>query len=88
VTQLETAQRVGRILHAQGRLPSAEPKQLDLATIDGLIEHPAISKIARYMFAGNSRSAADRAKRLFSYGPTAPPLWDELEADLLASQQA
>jgi hypothetical protein len=88
VTQLETAKRVGQILHAQGRLSAPDPKQLDLATIDGLMQHRVIANIARYLFAANSRSSADRARKLFDFHPSQPGLWDELEADLAAAQKA
>lgn len=41
--------------------------------------------IATYMFAANSRTRADRAKKVLGYKPKAPSLWEVLEADIEAS---
>ena len=45
-----------------------------------------IPHIATYMFAANSRTRADRAKKVLGYEPSAPSLWETLEADLSLCQ--
>ncbi|EIN03917.1 NAD(P)-binding protein [Punctularia strigosozonata HHB-11173 SS5] len=80
-TQYDLAKASAKCLHAKGLILSPEPKQLSIEEIDGLLSDWKIPGIARYLFAGNSRTRPDRATKLFGYTSTAPTLWDVLEAD-------
>ena len=78
------AKAVGKVLKSHGRLNDAEPKQLPLDTVNGMMKSWGYPGIGSYMFAANSRSRADRAQNLFGYQPKAPSLWETMGADLLA----
>jgi hypothetical protein len=83
-SHLSVAKKVGSLMKKHGMCQNADPVELDLQTVDGLVEHPGFSHVGTYMFAANSRSRADRAKERFGYEPTAPGLMESLEEDLLA----
>ena len=76
------------MLKAHDIIDSGEPKSLPLEQVDRMMSAYGIPHIAAYMFAANSRTRADRAKRVFGYQPTAPSIWDSLEADFLVCTRA
>lgn len=69
--------------HGMGE--NSEPVELDLKTVDGLIQMPGFGSVGTYLFAANARSKADRASEKLGYVPTAKGLMECLEEDLLAS---
>ncbi|KAK5169040.1 uncharacterized protein LTR77_006349 [Saxophila tyrrhenica] len=82
-SQIEIARAAGRILKDQGRIESEEPMQVSLDQVNTMLGD-RMPGLGTYMFAANSRTRADRAKKLFGYEPSHPSLWDTMEADLLA----
>ncbi|KAK5687720.1 hypothetical protein LTS10_001860 [Elasticomyces elasticus] len=88
VSQKDIAIEAGKLLHAHGLLSTVEPKKLTLNEVSGLMEgHPYYPMIGTYLWAGNSRTRSHRAEKLFGYKPSAPTIWETLEADLLASAE-
>ncbi|KAK4892309.1 hypothetical protein LTR27_009143 [Elasticomyces elasticus] len=88
VSQKDIAIEAGKLLHAHGLLNTAEPKKLTLKEISGLMEgHIYYPMIGTYLWASNSRTRSHRAEKLFGYKPSAPTIWETLEADLLASAE-
>lgn len=82
-SQLDLAIEAGKILHKHGVVSDPEPIQVSLEKLDTMTTHPAFPKLARYLFASNSRTRAERAKKLFGYEGKAPGLLDVLESDIL-----
>ncbi|KAH7072569.1 NAD(P)-binding protein [Paraphoma chrysanthemicola] len=82
--QLSLARAVGAILHAQGVVPSPDPRQITLQELDtmatGILDYPPMG---RYLFASNSRTRADRAGQVWGYKGQEEGLFDGLEADVL-----
>lgn len=74
-------------MQSKGLIASAEPRSLPLEKVDGMMSAWGYPHIATYMFAANSRTRADRAKKVLGYKPKAPSLWEVLEADIEASLQ-
>lgn len=65
---------------------AAEPKQLPAADVDHMISIAGYdAPLGRYMFASNSRTVPDRAKRLFQYQAKHPNVFESMEADVLAA---
>ena len=85
-SQVDIARATAKILQKHGIIQTSEPKQLSLDQVDAKMSRFGVPHIASYMFAANSRTRADRATTVLGYKPSAPSLWDALEADLLASQ--
>ncbi|KAI8930827.1 hypothetical protein NX059_011848 [Plenodomus lindquistii] len=81
--QISLSRALGKILHAEGKIVDAEPKQVSLDTLDGIADIQWFPKLARYMFASNSRTRADRAGELFGYKGEAEGLMEALEKDVL-----
>ena len=84
VDQYTLAVALGSLLKKHNLIANPEPMQVSLNQLDAMLDYPAIPNISRYLFASNSRSKPDRAKRLFGYEPKAPGLLECLEADVLA----
>lgn len=82
-SQLDVAKVVGKVLHQQGVIQDPEPAPISLEQLDCLLKIPGYEKLARYLFASNSRSRADRAERLFEYKGEAPDLLNCVEDDVL-----
>jgi nucleoside-diphosphate-sugar epimerase len=82
-SQLDVANVVGRILHKQGDVADARPFPISLEQLDCLLKVPGYEKLARYLFASNSRTKAERAERLHGYKAEAPGLLESLESDVL-----
>ena len=83
-TQYDMAKAAGKILKQHGVLENEEPKQVSLEKVNGMLRHYGLPGIALYMYAANSRTRADRAKKVLGYEPSAPSIWETMEADLLA----
>ncbi|KAF2654419.1 nucleoside-diphosphate-sugar epimerase [Lophiostoma macrostomum CBS 122681] len=84
VDQLTLATALGSVLRKHAVIDNPEPLQVSLEQLDSMLENVPIPHISRYLFACNSRSRPDRAKKLFGYEPKAPGLLESLEADVLA----
>ncbi|KAH7130259.1 NAD(P)-binding protein [Dendryphion nanum] len=82
-SNLDIARATGEILKKHGVIENPEPVALPLDEIDALIDYPGYPLIARYLFAGNSRTRADRAKRLFGYEGREKTVLEALEEDIL-----
>ena len=48
-----------------------------------MLKLPGFEKLARYLFASNSRTRAERAEGLYGYKGEAPGLLESLEGDVL-----
>ena len=86
-SQLEFAKVTGDILKRHGLIEDAEPVQITLEQLDSMANLPGFPKLARYLFASNSRTRAERAEKLFRYKGEAPDLLQCLEADVLDAVQ-
>ena len=83
-SQIDVAKAVGGILHKHGVIKDAEPVQIGLEELDGMAAvYPAFPKLARYLFASNSRTRAERAGEKWGYKGEAPGLLESLEDDVL-----
>ena len=82
-SHLDFARAAGKILKAHGIVKSEEPRSLPLEQVDGMMSAWGVPHIGTYIFAANSRTRPDRAKKALDYEPKAPSLWDTMEADLL-----
>ncbi|KAJ7633097.1 nucleoside-diphosphate-sugar epimerase [Roridomyces roridus] len=77
----DIAQATGKTMASLGFIKSAELQELSVEQVNNLLGGNGLSL---YMFASNSRSAADRGRKLFDWKPTGPGFMELLEADLLA----
>ncbi|KAI9714874.1 MAG: hypothetical protein M1820_000163 [Bogoriella megaspora] len=84
VSQRSIADATGSVLAKHGIISTQPPKQVSLERVDEMIKSQRFPKLGTYMFAANSRTRADRARKVLGYEPKAPSLWQVLEADLLA----
>lgn len=82
-SQLDVANAVGRIMHGQGAISNPRPAPISLEQLDGMLVVPGYEKLARYLFASNSRTKAERAERLYGYKGEAPGLLESLESDVI-----
>ena len=82
-TQLDVARATGQVLYEHGVIPAAEPVSIDLTQLDSMANIPGFPRLARYLFASNSRSRPERAEKLFGYAPKATGLMETLESDIV-----
>jgi nucleoside-diphosphate-sugar epimerase len=82
-SQMDVARATGAILARNGIIESKEPKEVGLEELDSMVNIPGFPRLARYLFASNSRTRAKRAEGLFGYKGEAPGLLETLEADIL-----
>jgi hypothetical protein len=84
-SQLDVARATASILHRHGIIKSPEPVQVSLETLDSMANIPNFPKLARYLFASNSRTRSERAETLWRYYiiGEAPRLLETLESDIL-----
>ncbi|KAF2475454.1 NAD(P)-binding protein [Lindgomyces ingoldianus] len=85
VSQRDIAIAAGKILKKLGIIKNEEPFHASLDQIDTMCAERNYPGIARYLFASNSRTEAERAKKLFGYKPKAPTLLETLEDDILSA---
>ncbi|KAF2249754.1 NAD(P)-binding protein [Trematosphaeria pertusa] len=83
VSHIEVAKASGKILKKHGVIKDEEPVQVSTEQLDAMMKLPRFPKLARYMFASNSRTRPHRAEKLFGYKGTAPTLLESLEEDIM-----
>jgi nucleoside-diphosphate-sugar epimerase len=84
VSQRDVAVAVGGILHRQGCIPSEEVVEVSLSEMDCMANFlPQFPLLGRYLFAGNSRTRADRAGGMWGYEAREKGLMECLDADVL-----
>jgi hypothetical protein len=83
-TQFDIAVAAGKILKQHGILQNEEPRRCSIEEVYGMLSHYGSPGIGLYMYCANSRTRADRAKKLLGYEPKAASIWESMEADLLA----
>ncbi|KAF2631304.1 NAD(P)-binding protein [Macroventuria anomochaeta] len=81
-SHIEVAAAVGKILTERGIIEDAEPVRVELETLDGMANIPGFPKLARYLYACNSRTEARRAEKLWGYRGEAVGLIEGLEGDV------
>ena len=79
------AKAAGKILHAHGLIKTEQPKQLSIETVRNMRGGSSWEPMGLYTWACNTRTRSDRAMKFLGYSPTAPSLWDTMEADLLGA---
>ena len=82
-SQIELATAVGKLLASHDVINDAKPVQVGLEELDAMSNIPNFPKLARYLYASNSRTGAERAGRLWGYKAEAPGLMEVLESDVL-----
>lgn len=82
-SQYDVAKATGAILKKHGVINHAEPVEISLQELDSIANIPGFDQLARYLFASNSRTRAERTEKLFGYKGQAPSLLESLEADIL-----
>lgn len=87
-SQKEMATRIGKILHQRGVLQQAEPKSIDEAAMDKLLEDWGQKGLGWYLFGNNSRATAKKAHKELGWQPSNRTLWDYLESDIDLSLNA
>ncbi|KAF2724255.1 NAD(P)-binding protein [Polychaeton citri CBS 116435] len=80
---IDVASHVGKLMAAQGVIPSPEPKKLSLDEVKKMAGRP---EMAIYQFAANSRTRSHRAQQLLGYRPIAPGLLEALEGDVASAE--
>lgn len=82
---IDVSRAIGRVLVQQGVVKEAESVEVGLEEIDRMAAHRLFPQLGRYLYASNSRTRADRAKRDFGYVGRAKGLLECLEGDVLAA---
>ncbi|KAF9698654.1 hypothetical protein EKO04_003757 [Ascochyta lentis] len=82
-SHLDFSTAVGKLLSKHGVVADSEPVQVDLERLDAMANFPGFPKLARYLYASNSRTRADKAASLWGYEGEAPGLMEALEEDVL-----
>ena len=83
ISHLEVARVIGEVLHKEGVVRDPEPKPISLEEVDKMLRVPGYERLARYMFASNSRTRPERAEKLFGYKGEAPRLLESLETEVV-----
>lgn len=87
-SQIELARKIGEVLVKHSVIENKEPREVGLEEVDQMTNLPAFPKLARYLFASNSRTSAERAGELFGYKGEAESLMERLEKDVLDALEA
>lgn len=82
INQKDIAIAAGKVLKQKGLVPTEEPKQLTLDELDKLLPQSRFPRVARLVFASNSRSTPERTKKVLSYEPKGLSFLDSLEDDI------
>ncbi|KFA75657.1 hypothetical protein S40288_08567, partial [Stachybotrys chartarum IBT 40288] len=85
-SQLDLAKATGRVLKKNKLIEDEEPLQLSIEVIKRM--RPGKSSFALYgvyVFACNTRTRSDRARKTLGYVPTSADIWAHLEDDLMAA---
>ncbi|KAF2731996.1 NAD(P)-binding protein [Polyplosphaeria fusca] len=80
-TQRSVAEASAPVLKRLGVMEKSEHVQVGNEQLAAMVSYARWPGLARYLFASNSRTVPDRAKRLFGYEGKAPSLLECLEAD-------
>jgi hypothetical protein len=60
-----------------------KPAPISLEEVDEMLRIPGYERLARYLFASNSRTRPERAEKLFGYKGEAPGLLESLESEVV-----
>ncbi|KAH5017018.1 hypothetical protein HBI70_215830 [Parastagonospora nodorum] len=82
-SQIELATATADVLYRNGIVRDLELEQIGLDKLDSMANLPGFPKLARYLFASNSRTRPERAEKTFGYKGEAPGLMEVLEQDVL-----
>lgn len=80
---IELAKATAEVLYRNWVTWDPEPDQIGLDKLDSMANLPGFPRLARYLFASNSRTRPDRAERLFRYKGEASGLMEVLEQNVL-----
>ncbi|KAH7082688.1 NAD(P)-binding protein [Paraphoma chrysanthemicola] len=84
-TQIALARAVGGALHKHGVIESSEPRAIGLEELDGMLKGLLWPGLARYLFASNSRTRAERAGQGWGWKGEEEGLLETVEADILVA---
>lgn len=82
----DIAVATGKILAKHGVLKSADTVSIsteNLDEVDAMLSDWGIPKLGRYLFSSNSRTRADRAKKVLGYEGQEKVIWECLEEELV-----
>jgi hypothetical protein len=77
----------GRILKSHNIINDAEPLQVPVDQVKTMVGKSKWPYYGLYVFACNTRTCADRARKVFGYESHAPTLWETMERDLLLAHE-
>ncbi|KAA8567039.1 hypothetical protein EYC84_010123 [Monilinia fructicola] len=86
----DIAVATGKILAKHGVLKSADTVSIsteNLDEVDAMLSDWGIPKLGRYLFSSNSRTRADRAKKVLGYEGQEKVIWECLEEELVGYTQ-
>lgn len=83
VSHLTLATALGKVLKKHGVIENAEPLKIGVERLDKMVMQYGWPMLARYLFASNSRTRAERAGKLWGYEGKEGGLLEELEGDVL-----
>jgi hypothetical protein len=81
-SHVEVATAVGKLLAERGVVQTPAPVVVDLKTLDAMANIPHFPKLARYLYASNSRTRAEKAEQLWGFRGEAPGLMEVLAEDV------
>ncbi|KAH7093607.1 NAD(P)-binding protein [Paraphoma chrysanthemicola] len=84
-TQIALARAVGAVLHKHGVIEKPEPRAIGLEEVDGMLKAVLWPDLARYLFASNSRTRAERAGREWGWKGEEEGLLEAVEKDILVA---
>jgi nucleoside-diphosphate-sugar epimerase len=87
-SHMDLARKIGEVLVKRGVIEAAEPVRIGLEEVDGIVYWPRFPKLARYLYASNSRTRAERARELWGYEGREWGLLECVEEDVLAALEA
>ena len=87
-SHIELARKIGEVLVKRGVVGSPEPVRMDLEEVDGMVYWERFPALARYLYASNSRTRAERARELWGYEGRERGLLECVEGDVLAALEA
>ncbi|KAL0567822.1 hypothetical protein V5O48_014172 [Marasmius crinis-equi] len=83
VSQKDFTLEATKILKRRGIVESEEIESIGLDKVDTMVQYPLLPLLGRYLFASNSRTVPDRAKKLFGYAGEERGLLRGLEMELM-----
>jgi hypothetical protein len=82
-SHLEVARVIDEVLHKKGVVEDPKPAPISLEEVDEMLRIPGYERLARYLFASNSRTRPERAEKLFGYKGETPGLLESLESEVV-----